>query len=825
MSFYKEVPGRQTTLESTLKFDTEPKAGSTNPVTSDGVKSAIDGAVGYAAENLQDQIDEIAEKAGSGYIPKGEATVATLNALSGQENGELYTMTDAGTLTLGSLAVVAGDTVAWDATNEVWYKAMDYAPRQYGTNEAHNLPTTITAFRTGDVIPVDGPDGTAKMSKDDLLKETAENALAENVADFLKNRSDWTTTTISSTGYEIPSDKRISSIAFKTNKNIVNKISSSNYYWLSKWSENGSWVSTTVPTTGTATLDADSIYRITAHKDGSPTLTDGDIADIIQSFSFERNFVNTKNIDIEGIGGECIKGYPFAMHNILSDSDFWIATTISNSGKESASTKRISSKLFEISDDTGKLIINKNVDVYYWVSKYDSDGNFIESVPITNKNLTLTNGFYRITARKVEDSDIDATQKEIILLSIDLRNARMDGNSVNINSMEGNRLKDKSVDGNKIKDYPFAEVNILGDSDFWSATTISNSGEELASTTRISSKMMKFVESTQISNTDSNVLYWVSEYDADGNYVSLAYSPSYLPTTLPAGYYRITAKLSGDPTIDETKKEQILASLSVIMGGLNGELIRYQSIPKDRMEKGAFVENGLNGKVLVNFGGSIANGAGANGGGAYAKYIAAKNGMKLYSYAVNGMVLAEGGVDTTSSRLSQQITSAISNIPVDDAPQFILFEGGTNDLHTSVVLGDVSTTTNAYGEYDVSGCDTDTYCGAFEVAVSRLRTQWPSASIIFVMVHEMTSRDIDKQHQLHEKQIALCNKWKIPYVDMFNEGQMTSLITATAQTFFPTSSSTPTGYDRTHPNELGYKKFYCPKIEAKMRETYGWDVQ
>lgn len=37
MSFYKEVPGRLTTLESTLKFDTEPKAGSTNPVTSDGV--------------------------------------------------------------------------------------------------------------------------------------------------------------------------------------------------------------------------------------------------------------------------------------------------------------------------------------------------------------------------------------------------------------------------------------------------------------------------------------------------------------------------------------------------------------------------------------------------------------------------------------------------------------------------------------------------------------------------------------------------------------------------------------------------------------------
>lgn len=42
--------------------------------------------------------------------------------------------------------------------------------------------TSITSFRSGDVIPVDGPSGTAKMGKDDLLKETAQNALAGNVA-------------------------------------------------------------------------------------------------------------------------------------------------------------------------------------------------------------------------------------------------------------------------------------------------------------------------------------------------------------------------------------------------------------------------------------------------------------------------------------------------------------------------------------------------------------------------------------------------------------------------------------------------------------------
>ena len=45
-----------------------------------------------------------------------------------------------------------------------------------------DLSTTITAFRTGDVIPVDGPSGTAKMGKDDLLNATAENALKDCIA-------------------------------------------------------------------------------------------------------------------------------------------------------------------------------------------------------------------------------------------------------------------------------------------------------------------------------------------------------------------------------------------------------------------------------------------------------------------------------------------------------------------------------------------------------------------------------------------------------------------------------------------------------------------
>ena len=53
MSFYKKIPGYETTLESALDFDLAPTKGSLKPVTSDGVK----GAIGKSAENSLDDHD------------------------------------------------------------------------------------------------------------------------------------------------------------------------------------------------------------------------------------------------------------------------------------------------------------------------------------------------------------------------------------------------------------------------------------------------------------------------------------------------------------------------------------------------------------------------------------------------------------------------------------------------------------------------------------------------------------------------------------------------------------------------------------------------
>ena len=67
MSFYKEVPGRQTTLESTLKFDTEPTAGSTNPVTSDGVLKSNEAIFDDGDPAIEDE-----EVTGSAYYNSHE---------------------------------------------------------------------------------------------------------------------------------------------------------------------------------------------------------------------------------------------------------------------------------------------------------------------------------------------------------------------------------------------------------------------------------------------------------------------------------------------------------------------------------------------------------------------------------------------------------------------------------------------------------------------------------------------------------------------------------------------------------------------------------
>ena len=90
-------------------------------------------------------------------------------------------------------------------------------------SDIHNLPTTITAFRTGDVIPVDGQSGTAKMSKDSLLQTTTNEAKKINDFDRLYSITNALRLTDSVKGY-VASSGNINTEANETFRYFVCKV-------------------------------------------------------------------------------------------------------------------------------------------------------------------------------------------------------------------------------------------------------------------------------------------------------------------------------------------------------------------------------------------------------------------------------------------------------------------------------------------------------------------------------------------------------------------------------------------------------------------------
>ena len=102
MSDISDWATEKATLQDKLTFDTTPTAGSSNPVTSGGVQAAIASAVSSA------------------YKVKGTKTCAQINQLSGMIVGDVYNVSDSGTIgtSPNQISVNAGDNVVWSDENK-----------------------------------------------------------------------------------------------------------------------------------------------------------------------------------------------------------------------------------------------------------------------------------------------------------------------------------------------------------------------------------------------------------------------------------------------------------------------------------------------------------------------------------------------------------------------------------------------------------------------------------------------------------------------------------------------------------------------------------
>lgn len=202
--------------------------------------------------------------------------------------------------------------------------------------------------------------------------------------------------------------------------------------------------------------------------------------------------------------------------------------------------------------------------------------------------------------------------------------------------------------------------------------------------------------------------------------------------------------------------------------------------------------NPLSGKILSTTGDSIAAGAGNNGSG-YPELVASDNNMTLQNVAVGGGTVAY--VNANTFCISRSISSMRSDA------DFVLLEGGGNDADSGVPLGALSSGYTAT-------LDDTTFAGAIESMFKAALARFPNKKIGYVFIHKCASLfDSRVSNSYYDMAKAACEKWGISYLDLNTQVPPLNYIADLKSTY----TANADGY---HPNELGYRTFYVPKITA-----------
>lgn len=200
--------------------------------------------------------------------------------------------------------------------------------------------------------------------------------------------------------------------------------------------------------------------------------------------------------------------------------------------------------------------------------------------------------------------------------------------------------------------------------------------------------------------------------------------------------------------------------------------------------------NPLVGKILTVNGDSICNGY--DGAGGYGSIIATRNNMTFENVAHGGATVTAETYSNSTGNPLHWISRTISEMRED--ADYAIVEGGVNDPNYVTNMGSLSSGYNAT-------LDDTTFYGAFESMLKQLILRFPGKKIGYIAVHIFTG-------EYYEAAKKCCTKWGVPFCDL----------SATVPPFGRLAELKDIyTFDGTHPNALGYEKFYCDKIEAWMK--------
>lgn len=202
----------------------------------------------------------------------------------------------------------------------------------------------------------------------------------------------------------------------------------------------------------------------------------------------------------------------------------------------------------------------------------------------------------------------------------------------------------------------------------------------------------------------------------------------------------------------------------------------------------------LLGKSIYSDGDSIADGSVTNKI-SYAHLIANKYGMTLTSKAVGNTTLAirDGQVSSILGRV----------LNMTGGYDYILLDGGTNDVTYDVPLGEITEGTNVTFNEETR----KTLLGALEEICQFLNTNYCKAKKLFIFPNARVDGTFTETQETFSKMKEVLKKWGIPYIDI---GTITSL------GLWNDEIKSEYFVDSIHPNLKAYEDFYVPYIEKAL---------
>lgn len=220
-------------------------------------------------------------------------------------------------------------------------------------------------------------------------------------------------------------------------------------------------------------------------------------------------------------------------------------------------------------------------------------------------------------------------------------------------------------------------------------------------------------------------------------------------------------------------------------------------------------------KTMYGFGDSLI--AGHFNGIGMLDYVAQSNHMLLQKFAANGasVIPHEPFTFPDMEGIVYDIGRQIDLAP-DTEPDYICFDGLTNDAKNPAVIAFPGILSESYdGIYD-----TATFSGAFETICYKLRQKYQNSNILYICPHQMPTRTKFAQDTLQAYVRTICEKWSIPYVDIYNKGEINTCIDDMRKEYSYNRPGENHHGDGTHLNPDGYRLWYAPMIQNALQNCF-----